>query len=206
MGEGICGKSDDVARERRGGETGDDVLLKPAHVAPGNVVDDDHGEEKVDPRKQWKNHWPTAVEPPEAVIPVREVAAKSQELYKEGLQGGKLSLKVFLSRYADLWQAATLGFERAKLGKRQRKDKWHNTDPNDLSKGYWMAQYQPDERMALAYLQEIHSLLNSLAKFRKETREEQTGMPPEMLNEIVEALKDFPEAKQALLKKLEKVK
>lgn len=152
------------------------------------------------PEWQGKRKWKPAVDIP-AVIPLNEIRSQAKQLRNEGQTGGKLNPLIFIERYAGLWEKLALGAERTLIGKRAKKDRF-NKNLHDGEGGY-EAVYETNEREHLAYLVECRNLLDSLVKFRREIEGEELGIPQWVINEMVEGLKEYPEAKKALLKRLE---
>ena len=153
------------------------------------------------PDWQKKKVRPPAEDRP-AVIPLNEIKSQASQLRNEGRTGGKLNPLVFIERYAGLYEKAALGAERTLIGKRAKKDRWNKALNN--GEGGWEAVYETNEREHILYLVELRNILDSLAKFRREIEEEEIGIPQWVINEMVEGLKEYPDARKALLKRLER--
>ena len=94
-----------------------------------------------------------------------------------------------------MWQEARLAIWRARHNKAGIKQL-------DAKKGYHVLTFGGDEKQVLQAVETTRGVLDSLVKLRREMGLETTGIPRSATERIERALRNHPEALNALLKEL----
>ena len=141
----------------------------------------------------YKNGKTVQKKPPKA--PLRAITIKGNELRAAIRNGKPLDWSDLHERFVDLWQEARLYIWRAKHSK-AGVPQW------DAQQAREVLTFTADEKQVLAAIDTTRGILDSMTKLRREMGQESTGIPRWAIEKIERALRDYPEAQQALLKEL----
>jgi hypothetical protein len=127
--------------------------------------------------------------------PFRAIVAKGNELRTALRHGQPLDWSDIHGRFVDLWQEARLAVWRAK----HHKAGITEIDPQT---GKPVLTFTVDERQVLAALDTTRGTLDSIVKLRHAMGNDDTGIPRWAIERIERALRNHPEALNALLREL----
>jgi hypothetical protein len=128
-------------------------------------------------------------------MPSRAIALKAAELRAAIRHGNAPDWADLNDRFADLWQEARQVIWRAKHSKAGTKV-WNEAEQRDV------LTFVADEKQVLAAIDTTRGILDSLVKLRRGMGPETTGIPRWAIERIERALRNHPEALNALLKEL----
>ena len=142
---------------------------------------------------EFRNGHTRQQKPPRA--PFRAISAKANALPIAARNGNTLDYADLHERFVDLWHEARLAIWRAKHSKAGIK-LWDADEQRDV------LTFVVDEKQVLAAIDTTRAVLDSMVKLRREMGPETTGIPRWAIERIERALRNHPEALNALLEEL----
>lgn len=144
---------------------------------------------KKKPRKSDTYKETTKKEP---IPPMRAIALKGRELRSEVRSGRELDPVFFYDRFVEIWQ------------------EWHHliwrAKRRELGKVVDGVQYyKSDDRLVATGLEGMRNVVESMLELREKIQKEGKGGVPRWIMELItQGLKEFPEAREALLEEINK--
>jgi len=144
------------------------------------------------PNNKQPEYWEQAARPK---APVRALKIVGNDLKASVRSGRQIDWADLHDRYVDLWKEARLALWRAKHSKL-------GTHIYDEAKKKTVTNFVVDEKLVLEAINVTKGVLDSIVKIRREIGHENTGIPRWAIERIERALRQHPEALNALLKEL----